>query len=274
MPTRTTTIVQSSIKTTTPKTTTKTTRVQSSRKTTTPKTTTKTTRPKTTPKTTRVQSSRKTTSISRGGKTKGGANSENKIKILLLNDIEYQKLSEIITKQLLELMMNINDKDKMMVYTHLTTNKENNCVIKDNEIIKIDPELKIIIDIDCKFENSFSKKLVMQENNENEESNIEINLTHNEINILQLLYEKEKKLTKNKIDLLFKKINQIKTDYDTCLSANTVANENASACNKDQMLTDMMSNLAIEMINKRREQALTTKLNTHNGGKKQKVNKC
>ena len=272
MPTRTTTIVQSSRKTTTPKTTTKTTRVQSSRKTTTPKTTTKTTRPKTTPKTTRVQSSRKTTSISRGGKTKGGANSENKIKILLLNDIEYQILSEIITKKLLELMMNINgEDDKMMVYTHLTTNKENNCVIKDN---KIDPELKIIIDIDCKFENSFSKKLKEQENNPNEESNIKINLTHNEINILQLLYEKEKKLTKNKIDLLFKKINQIKTEYDTCLIRHSDKIENASACNKDQMLTDMMSNLAIERINKRREQALTTKLNTHNGGKKQKVNKC
>ena len=74
--------------------------------------------------------------------------------------------------------------------------------------------------------------------------------------------------------LLFKKINQIKTEYDTCLIRHSDKIENDSACNKDQMLTDMMSNLAIERINKRREQALTTKLNTHNGGKKQKVNKC
>ena len=242
-----------------------TTRVQSSRKTTTPKTTT--------PKTTRVQSSRKTTSISRGGKTKGGTAANSEKKILLLNDIEYQILSEIITKQLLKLMMNINEDKKNMVYTHFITNKENNCNFEEN-MNEIDTELKIIIDIDCKFENSFSKKLVMKENNKNEELNIEINLTHDEITKLKLLYEEEKKLKKNKIDVLFEKIKKIKESYDTCLKKNSGDMANTSACNLDQILEDMMSNLAIERINKRREQALTTKLNTHNGGKKQKkVNK-
>ena len=89
------------------------------------------------------------------------------------------------------------------------------------------------------------------------------------------MYEEEKKLKKNKIDLLFEKINKIKTEYDNCLSKNATKIANTSACNKDQILKDMMSNLVIERINKLREQTLTTKLNTHIGGKKtKKVNKC
>jgi len=250
-----------------------TTRVQSSRKTTTPKSTTKTTPKTTTPKTTRVQSSRKTTSISRGGKKKGG--DDNSIKtILLLNDIEYQILSEIITNKLLELMMNVADDKKENVSDYLSNKKVNNCddIVNDKGI---DNNLKTIIDIDCKFVNSFTNKLMQQEKSPHEELNIEINLTHAEINTLKKLYEEGKELTlkQNKIDKLFEKIKTIKTEYDRCLIQNTKSLENISACNKDQILEDMMSNLVIEMINKRREKALSEKLNQHNGGKKTKINK-
>lgn len=239
-----------------------TTRVQSS-KTRTPKTRT----PKTTiPKTTRVQSSRKTTSISRGGKKGGANNNDAGNKKLSLNDKEYEVLSEIITKNLLKLMMKIEDETKKKyVNDYFIKKKGNDCANDQESNQDVDTDLKTIINIDCKFENSFLKKL--KKLNKQTESNIEIDLTHDEISNLKTLYEEEKKIkiTKNKIDIIFEKINKVKSDKETRTNKNTLNATNVSQSNKDQILENMMNNLAIEIIQKRREekteQSLSTKLN-------------
>ncbi len=79
---------------------------------------------------------------------------------------------------------------------------------------------------------------------------------------MKTLYEEKKKITKNKIDIIFENIKKVKSDYETHTKKNTSKATNVSQSNKDQILENMMKNLAIEIIQKRRDEQTELSLST------------